>query len=210
VPVGSFDVVDNTFAFTSTLSFSPDLPPGDHELLFRAVAADGTVGPPQTLALKVDDQVPAGKLVIQLDWDTEADLDLHVRIPDADATNGYFDVWAKGPRALPPPKSGDPAYTEAQLDAGGQLLFDSNAQCVIDGARHEEVVFPTDVPPGPYEVRVDTFSLCGEATARWHVAAFTNTGDVQIIAEAFGQSTDRDTVSAHTGGSGTLALTFTP
>jgi hypothetical protein len=41
--------------------------------------------------------------------------------------------------------------------------------------------------------------------------AFSNLGgEVQVIKEAFGQSTERDTVSAHTGGSGTGAFTFTP
>jgi hypothetical protein len=143
-------------------------------------------------------------------WDTEADLDLHVRIPNP--TNDKmptYDVWAKAPRALPPPPEGTD-YTPAELDAGGRLLFDSNAQCVIDGQRYEELVFPMGVPAGPIEVRVDTFSLCGEATARWHAEAFLNTDPKQVLAEAFGQSGDRDTVGMHTGGSGTLAFTFTP
>jgi len=67
------------------------------------------------------------------------------------------------------------------------------------------------VPPGPYEVRVDTFSLCGEATARWHVTAFTSPAGVPtLIQEAFGQSTDRDTLASHGAESGVLALSFSP
>lgn len=212
VPTGSPDLeMPGNFTFATTLSFSPDLPAGPRALRFRAISATGELGPAQALALKVDDPTPVGQLVIQLEWDTEADLDLHLRVPDTMNTKTpYFDVWAKGPRALPPQ---NPDYTPAELEAGGRLLFDSNAQCVIDGQRHEEIVFPTTtIPAGPFEVRVDTFSLCGEATARWHVRAFRNTGTApfELVAEAYGQSTDRDTAFAHTGGSGVLAFTFTP
>jgi hypothetical protein len=211
VPVGApdLDMVGN-FTFGSSLSFSPDLPPGPRSLRFRAIDDAGRIGPAQALTLKVDDPLPSGKLVIQLDWDTEADLDLHVRIPNpANPDLPYFDVWAKEPRGLPPPPQGT-SYSEGDLDAGGRLLFDSNGQCVIDGEHREFMVFPTVAPPGEYEVRVDTFSLCAETTARWHVAAFSNLGEVVPLAEASGQSTDRDTAGAHTGGSGVLAFTFTP
>jgi hypothetical protein len=210
VPVGAPDLeMPGNFTFGTTLSFSPDLPLGTRALRFRAISADGQLGPAQALALKVESATaPPGALVIRVDWDAEADLDLHVRIPNAaDEKMPYFDVWAKAPRALP---NQSPDYTPAELEAGGRLLFDSNAQCVIDGQRHEELVFPMGVPAGPYEVRVDAFSLCGEATARWHATAFRNTDPVEVLAEAYGQSGDRDTVGMHTGGSGTLAFTFTP
>ena len=66
------------------------------------------------------------------------------------------------------------------------------------------------VPPGTYEARVDTFSLCSEATARWHVAALTNpVGTPTLIKEAFGQSLDRDTLGSHGADSGVLAFSFT-
>jgi hypothetical protein len=211
LPVGmaDLDMVGN-FTFSTTLSFSPDLPLGERALNFRAIDADGQLGPVQALTLKVDAPAPTGALVIQLVWDTEADLDLHVRIQNpTNTTTPYFDVWARAPRALPPKPPGEMDYTQAELDAGGRLLFDSNAQCVIDGQRHEEVVFPGTFPPGPYEVRVDTVSLCGEPTARWHAVAYFNTPDAQF-AEANGQSTDRDTIATHAADSGTLAFTLNP
>jgi hypothetical protein len=213
VPVGNQDadtMIDWTFS--ASLSFSPDVPTGPRALRFRAIDADGNLGPVQSLSLKVEIPAPLGALVIQLDWDTEADLDLHVRIMDASVPKtGYYDVWNKAPLALPPKSSSDQPYTKDQIAAAGRLQFDSNSQCVIDGLRHEEIVFPGAVPVGPYEVRVDTFSLCAESTARWHVAAFTNpAGTPTLIQEAFGQSIDRDTVASHAADSGILAFTFSP
>jgi hypothetical protein len=194
------------FNFSATLSFSPLLPPGKRALVFRATDAAGHVGPAQLLTLQVADQIATGNLVIQLIWDTVADLDLHVRIPNPNNPMKPIDVWARAPRALPPKAPGEPDYTPAELDAGGRLLFDSNAQCVIDGQDHEEVVFPGAVPAGPIEVRVDTFSLCGEPTARWWVAAFDAAGNK--LAEGRGQSSDRDTFASHGADSGTLAFTL--
>jgi hypothetical protein len=217
VPVGvpDLDIVGN-FTFTASASFSPDVPLGKRALRFRAIDADGNLGPIQSLSLTVGITPPTGSLVVQLDWDTEADLDLHLRIIDPDPSVKPIDVWNHAPLALPPAPNGTP-YTRADIAAAGRLLADSNSQCVIDGQRHEEVVFPMAVPAGTYEVRVDTFSLCAEYTARWHVAAYTNpTGTPTILqntaggpAEAYGQSLDRDTLADHQAASGVLAFSFT-
>jgi hypothetical protein len=211
VPVGVREAEPpNNFTFSSTLSFSPDLPTGKRALIFRAVDPHGAVGPVQALDLDVVQPFPSGNLVIELVWDTEADLDLHLRIPNPNAKPDdkvrTYDVWARAPRALPPRPQGDQPYTQAELDAGGRLLFDSNGQCVIDGQRHEEVVFPGAIPAGPIEVRVDTFSLCGEPTARWWVGAMDSTGAKLI--EKRGQSSERDTFATHGADSGTLAFTL--
>ncbi|HEY2728570.1 MAG TPA: hypothetical protein VGK52_01440 [Polyangia bacterium] len=211
IPVGvpDFEIVGN-FIFSASVSYSPDLPTGPRALRVRAIDADGNLGPIQALGLSIGTTAPTGALVVQLDWDTEADLDLHLRIIGADPSAPPLDVWNKAPLALPQKSSSEPPYTRAEIAAAGRLQFDSNSQCVIDGARHEEVVFPQAVPPGTYEVRVDTFSLCSEATARWHVAAFTNPiGTPTLIQEAFGQSMDRDTLVSHGADSGLLAFSFT-
>jgi hypothetical protein len=145
----------------------------------------------------------AGALVISLDWDTEADLDLHVQLP-SDGDAGVNEIWSRKPSGLPFGSAG------ASVDSGmqaGYLDFDSNSMCVIDGRREENVIFPTAAPNGRYIVRVDTFSLCAETTARWRVSVFTNNGADPVL-QASGQSTDIDTRFPHGQGAGVQALVF--
>jgi hypothetical protein len=187
--------------FSVSLSFSPTLPFGERNLLFRAVDRDGVVGPAQILKLKIDDPTPKAALLVDLTWDTQADLDLHLHVTPTDPMVKPYDIWAKAP-ATPVPSG-----TTAKPD--GALSFDSNARCTLDGLRLERAVFETSYPVGHYEVRVDTFSLCGEATARWHAKAYTNpAGTPATIVESYGQSIDRDTLGAHNAAAGLLAMTF--
>ncbi len=111
---------------------------------------------------------PTGALVVSLNWDTEADLDLHVVIPnvaDPDDADRALDQAPIGCRRSPSAQPLDPT----RLATAPYLDFDSNANCVIDGLRQENVIFPTGgaPPPGDYTVRVDTSSLCGQADAQW-------------------------------------------
>jgi hypothetical protein len=219
VPVGvpDFDIEGN-FTFSASVSYSPDLPLGPRKLEFRGIDAEGNLGPIQSLSLSVGIKALTGNLIVQLTWDTEADLDLHLHIIPQDPATKPFDVFNREPLALPPAPPGMP-YTKDQINAAGLLQYDSNANCVIDGQRQEQVVFPVGgvVPPGTYEVRVDTASLCGEPTARWHVTAYTNPAGTPTLlqntdgggAEAFGQSLDIDTLGDHYQPlAGVLALTF--
>jgi hypothetical protein len=204
VPVQDLDqntVGNYTFSFSA--SFSPLTPAGDGgvvELIFRATTRDGQIGPALALPMIMDTPQIQGALVISLTWDTEADLDLHVDLP-SDGDAGVNEIWSRKPSGLPLGTVG------ATVDAGlqsGYLDFDSNSQCVIDGRRAENVIFPSTPPNGLYVVRVDTFSLCAEATARWCVRAFANGG----VMEACGQSTDIDTRFPHGQGAGLQALVF--
>lgn len=206
VPTGVEDLdIPGNYVFQTRLSFSPQTPLGPQTLLFRAVDGSAQVGPAQRLGLMVDSTRPQGALVVTLEWDTEADLDLKLAVPNPDLPGKTFDVWAKQPTALPPRQASDMPPTDEEIAAAGQLDFDSNAQCVIDGRRQEDVVYPNAPTTGTYEVRVDTVSLCAEATARWH--AIAQAGD-QILGEAYGQSTASDTRGSHGPRSGTLAFSF--
>src|SRR5579862_4571605 len=92
-----------------------------------------------------------------------------------------------------------------QPDGGsyGYLDWDSNANCVIDGKREEDVAWPSAPPPGHYVVRVDAASLCDEASARWTVTAVL---DGQTVARAAGIALDADTRGPHGDGAGVTAL----
>jgi hypothetical protein len=207
VPVQDIDQnVAGNYTFSFTASFSPLTPTGDAGdllLAFRATTRDGQVGPAVLQPMTMDAPQIQGVLVISLDWDTESDLDLHVQLP-SEGDAGVNEIWSRKPSGLPPGTVG--ASVDAGLQAG-YLDFDSNSECVIDGRRAENVIFPTTAPSGRYIVRVDTFSLCAATTARWRVRVFENNG-VNPVLEAFGQSTYIDTTFPHGQGAGVQALVF--
>jgi len=81
----------------------------------------------------------SGDLQINVTWDVESDVDLHVVEPSGEEV-----YW------------GNPASA-----SGGQLDVDSNAACTIDGIRSENVFWPSGAaPPGTYTVLVDLWSAC--------------------------------------------------
>lgn len=164
VPVGAFDPAEpSTRAFTASLSFQRSLPTGAMTLLSTAVNATGQVGVVQSRDFTVIDQTPQGALVVSLSWDSDADLDLHMNIPAAlpGSPVPTTEIWSgriSNNTSTPPNRSA------ATLD------FDSNAGCVLDNKRVENIVIPENPPNGHYVVRVDTANLCGQVAARWRVA----------------------------------------
>ena len=185
--------------FHATLSFSSDLPLGDLALLVRAVDATGRFGAPSQVPLvSALAPPPAGALVVSLQWDSEADLDLHLVTPDG------VEVWARNINSYLAPLPGTAVDPEA-WKAGGILDFDSNAGCVIDGRRQENVVWQSPPPVGAYRVRVDTASLCGAPAARWQARVLLGGAP---IAASQGVSLPSDTRFSKGPGSGVEALTF--
>jgi hypothetical protein len=171
--------------FSALLSFAESLPAGSYTLTAEAVDASGNAGDPNTATLTVAAAPePSGALVVTLRWDSESDLDLHVVDP---AGSEIF--W------------GDPSPP----GSGGALDVDSNAQCVIDGRRREDVVFASGPPPGTYVVRVDTSSLCAASYAYWNVEAVLHGA---VVARAEGESTETSTELSHGVGAGVQALTL--
>jgi hypothetical protein len=201
------------FVFTTQLTFSPLLPNGSQTLVLRGVAADGTVGPAQLYVLTATVPAPVGALVISLNWDTESDMDLHVVMPNVADPTTPIEIWNKHEVGLPPPMLGAPPPDPATIAAAPYLDFDSNAACVIDGRRQENVIFPTGTipPPGDYTVRVDAASLCGQSGAQWFVGAmgYDSYGNGTLLDWAQWQATADDTRGTHVAGSGRLAFTFT-
>lgn len=186
-------------SFRTSLSFSNGLTSGTHDLVARAVDAQNRFGAPMAELLVTQDVgVPAGHVVIALTWDTESDLDLHVVDPNE------TEIWRGRINSYQPPPPGTPIDPNA-VKAGGILDFDSNASCVIDGRRREDVVWQTSAPSGHYIARVDTFSLCQATSANWKVEAFV---DGQSIGAAQGESTPTATELPHDLGAGVTALEF--
>ncbi len=199
--------------FSTTLSYASDIAPGRHDLVLRAILADGRMGPPVSQAVMISDFADVeGTLEVRLGWDTNADLDLHVVVPVAPASPpdpkapAEIEVWVNNPSSLPTRPVFDP-YTAEDIANGGVLDFDSNGSCIIDGRRRENVTWGAAPPSGMYTVRVDAVSLCGEIDAQWTVDVFLNGNPVPVHA-AYGELVDSDTRFSHTAGSGVLALQF--
>jgi hypothetical protein len=185
-------------------------------LVLRGVDAKGQLGAPFVLPLTVKAPPASGALVFTLSWDTQADLDLHVLVPNPDDPTTPIEIWSRSPVGLPPLGPADPPYDDATAKAAPYLDLDSNAACVIDGRRRENVIFssppadgsfePVAPPDGTYIVRVDTFSMCGQAAAQWRVEV--NTPDGPVVNAATWESTDSDARGAHGAGTGRLAVQF--
>jgi hypothetical protein len=203
----------NDLQFSTTVSFASDIGAGRHDLVLRAVLADGQMGPALIQPVMITNFTDiTGTLQIRLSWDTNADLDLHVIVPVVQPdppdpkVAATIEVWVNQPSSLPQRPVFNP-YTPEELAAGGLLDHDSNASCVIDGRRQENVVWGGAPPPGNYIVRVDATSLCGEIDAQWQVDVFLG-GDPLPVHTALGEAIDSDTRFSHGQGAGVEALEF--
>lgn len=183
-------------SFAATAAFSLAMAPGAHALIVEAVDAHGNFGLPstQSLTAQASASPPTGDLVITLTWDTESDMDLHV-IDAMGVEIDHDNMSDEPPPFAPQPEGGSYGY----------LDWDSNANCVIDGKREEDVIWPNAPPSGSYTARVDAASLCGQPIAHWTVEA---TFQGHTIGEAQGVAVDADTRGPHGAGAGVTALQF--
>src|SRR5262249_10942321 len=143
-------------SFQATAAFSRTLVPGAYTLEARAVDGIGRFGAPARQVLTALAAPPSNAgvpsdLVVQLTWDTEADLDLHVIDPLG------REIFHGDATTLDPFSPGGSAQSSY-----GFLAADSNGNCTIDGARQESAIWVGTPPSGRYSVRVDTASLCGQ------------------------------------------------
>ena len=198
LPAGLPDVASPQFpTFSASIAFGSRIRQGARTLEVHAVDEQGRFGPGATRLLDVASPAsPTGKFEIHLKWDNDADLDLHVVEPTGvEIFKRNTDSQDKAPSSSPPGPG-----TERP---GGRLDFDSNASCVRDGRRAENVVYRAPPPRGRYIVRVDAFSLCKEINAWWRVDAML---DGRTIGTSEGLATDVDTRFPHDRGAGVLAL----
>ncbi|HTA89835.1 MAG TPA: hypothetical protein VK745_09680 [Polyangiaceae bacterium] len=188
VPVGGIDPASQGYTWSAVTDFSRSLPAGAQTLNFAAGDPSGKFGATSQLDLQVLSFIPTGHVVASLTWGNNADLDLHVVGP--------------GGKELDPKHPNTTGLIDAGPDAGdalpgdGVLDRDSNADCVLDGWRAEDVVWTDQIEPGTYLFRVDMFSACGVPAASFK---FTLYVDGQSVFEQIGRLLD---VDADGGGPG--------
>jgi hypothetical protein len=146
------------------LRVNPEMLGGEYDL--HMAISDGRderlrplIGVPLSTSLRVV-QVGSGDIQINLNWDTETDLDLWVTEP------GGTVIYYGAPRAA----------------SGGELDLDSYASCTIEGDEgqgNENVYWPVGAAPsGEYRVEVDLFSSCDtiatNQSTNYHVTVVAN------------------------------------
>jgi hypothetical protein len=217
LPTGVTDPIEpGQRTFAVKLGFARTIGPGSHKIAVQAVDSQGRIGKARLFTYVVLDVVAKGALVVTLDWDADADLDLHVTMPNPmpTAMEPSIELWPKRvtSRRFTGPVPDGGADSTAGID------LDSNGQCQIDARRLETFVIKQAPPPGDYQVRVDTFALCGVAAARWHVRVLR---DGTVIGEGAGIASPYDGYPAQgdgvtfgkderpgTAGAGILAVEF--
>jgi len=128
--------------------------------------------------------VGTGDVQVNLSWDLDSDMDLHVVAPDGEIYYGN--------------------RTDA---AGGMLDLDSNAACNLDHKRSENVTWPTGhAPHGSYTVRADEWSACNISTTTAVVTVNVHGQQPQVFTNLQFTSAQADFGSA---GAGRTITTFT-
>ena len=205
----------NAATIDATYGLSADTPIGPFTLLVASVNAAGSIGPATSVMLVAADlPPPTGDLVVDLSWDSTADLDLHVVDPLGN------ECWYRHPNTWQP-TPGVPTDPNAYL-TGGWLDQDANADCVEQSDPSENVIWTTRtgvdglgqpiqvapiIPSGTYTVRVDASSMCSDADASWFVAVYS---EGALVGAASGVSTAYDVqYDPHGAGAGLTALQFT-
>lgn len=159
---------ERTWSFEADLS--RDIPAGWHAVHVVGIDEDGRPGPARTIDLCFLPQIPDNghacdeardlpELVVVLDFNVDADVDLEVLMPD-----GRW-VTAKTPLVIPPERNGDVDPSSPRLDR------DSLSMCIADGWNQEALVF-TERPEGPIGVYARLYESCGYSSVRYRARLF--------------------------------------
>lgn len=167
VPIGSIDTTTNELSWSVSADFGQNILPGRYALRVVAIDGAGVAGDQLVQDLCVtgrvsdngracDDSIAPPQVVISLQWDTDADLDLEVVAPSG-AHLGAKHTSVDGDEA----------------DAAAYLDRDSNSACVIDNIRTENLVWNDESPTGKYHVYVNLFDSCKEPSVRFSINVYT-------------------------------------
>jgi hypothetical protein len=197
-PKNADATADFALTFSAAIQYSSLIPYGTYTMVGNAVDLQGHVGRSYNYKIRVADSGPPAlpaTLLVSLRWDTEADLDLHLVLPDG------TEIFQQKVNSY----SGDASADPTGYLAGGQLDIDSNATCVIDGRRSENIYWTQPPPSGHYVARVETYSLCSEFVANWELGVTSND---QTLGVVHALSREPDTLGKRGRGAGLTAIEF--
>jgi hypothetical protein len=200
VPVGGRDgQLPTTDDFAFSASFDINDPPGNRPLRVVAIDAHGNGGTQLDTELCLEWRIPDNRhecdpanpgpaVVFTLQWDTNFDVDLHVITPDGTDVNPKTNLLAY------PVDAGQPPASDPRIDR------DSLGQCVPDGWRQEDMIFPDYPALGLYDIYADPFASCGQAAVRFVLTIYEAGSDGALHA-TFTQAGELLGSSATGGGS---------
>jgi hypothetical protein len=175
LPVGAPDAnYPDQLSFVATVDLSIELDEGEHVLQVVAFDAHGHAGqqyeyrfcalrPYDHTRNACDPTIPPPAAVISLVWDVDADLDLVVRTPSGKLVDADHPATVEVSDSEPP----DPEQRGV-----GILERDSNAECRIDSARRESLIWNGAPEPGTYLIYVNVFEACGKSAAHFAVESY--------------------------------------
>ena len=182
---------DHELTWGFPIIVNPSAPPGIHDLLFAAIDARGRAGTQRSARLCVrrpvpdngnvcDPKISPPALVVSLEWDNDADLDLRVVTPSGKEVDGKKPTTAV---------RGEDGKLDTSAPGTGLLDRDSNARCARDSRRRENLVFQEKPEPGTYLIYVNLFDSCGEPSVRFraslHGAAEGEEPGTYTVVESF-------------------------
>lgn len=179
LPAGTTQAIVTSIAQTAPQTFTLGVSGG----------IGAAVGPTTDVPITVT-KVGTGDVQVNVSWDVDTDVDLHVVEP-----------------------SGEEVYYGNTTSAtGGTLDLDSNAGCTLDHKRAENITWPTGkAPTGTYHVIVDSFSLCAFTQVNYVVTVNLKGKAPQTFLGSFTSSDSGSTCWPSSGTTllcGTLVTTF--
>ena len=169
-PAGVPDPVTKQLTWTAYIEVSEDVEPGYHDIAMVGINDSGEAGDIVVYPLCVRSRIPdnfnscdpsadAPNAVISLSWDSNVDLDLQVVTPDGTVVN------SKNPTTKP--------VGDSPVASVGVMDRDSNAGCLIDGIRYENLVWNSSKPKGRYGIYVNLFDSCKQPTVHFEVTVYS-------------------------------------
>jgi hypothetical protein len=179
VPAGSPDTqTPGALTFGMSTGFNIGDAPGNYALRFVAIGGSGNAGrqfelqPPLCIDSRIPDnghactpEIAPPAAVFTLEWDTNFDLDMHVVVPGGEAFDTKMRV-------------GEPIEAGLKSIPAGQPFIDRDSMrnCVPDGLRQEDLIFPEPLTKGSYFIFVDPYAACGQNAVHFTYTIYQSTG----------------------------------